>query len=283
MTADGGSFEVTASTHKAVAACGYRWFATGQEYASWWTADGQFTGLQDYLPEEDRFAPWPGYLDHATDTEGAWWVPACSDATWSGTREEFVAYRDAYQVAHDPVYVEANQVPPSGEVSPEVLAQIAYEAMGLPAGVVRWNPSMAGQGVTVVNLDTWVWVQGAPTSVTVTAQVVASGTWARVDARVAGMELSAPGADPASCPDTGVAWTAGADQTSCSIWFTHSSANQPVKDGQSLPTSTLTVAATWTASWVSSLDPTPRTLPDQAITTTAEIPVGEIQTLVTLG
>lgn len=28
-TADGGSFEVASSTHRAAAACGYRWFATG--------------------------------------------------------------------------------------------------------------------------------------------------------------------------------------------------------------------------------------------------------------
>ncbi len=282
VTSDGGSFEVKASRHRAAAACGYHRFATGQDYASWWDADGRYSGLQDRLPVEDQFTPWDGYEEHADDPDGAWWVPQCSDATWSGTREEFVAYRNAYSAAHDPVYVEANEAPPVGEVSPEVLAQVAYEAMDLPSGVIRWTPSLDGQGITVVNTDTWVWVQGAPTSVSVTAQV-ASGTWARVDAAVVGMELSAPGADASSCPDTGVAWTAGATSTSCSIRFTHSSADQPVKDGQSLPTSTLTVGATWAATWVSSLDPTPRPLPDQVITTTAEIPVGEIQTIVTSG
>ncbi len=281
VTAEGGSFQVAASTHRAAAACGYRWFATGQKYASMWTADGQFTGLQDDLPQEDRFAPWDGWKGHETDTAGAWWVPQCSDANWSGTREEFVAYRNAYSAAHDPVYVEAGQAPPVGEVSPEVLAQIAYESMDLPEGVIRWSPSLQGRGLTVVNADTWVWVEGAPTSVAVTAQI-ASGSWARVDANVVGMELSAPGADAASCADTGTAWSAGAT-ASCSIRFTRSSANQPVKAGQTLPTSTLTAGATWQATWVSSLDAAPRPLPNQSITTTAEIPVAEIQSVVTSG
>lgn len=281
VTSDGGSFEVASSTHRAAAACGYRWFATGQEYASWWTADGRFTGLQDALPVEDQFAPWPGYRDHADDTQGAWWVPRCSDVNWSGTREEFVAYRNAYMADHDAVYVEAGQAPPASEVSPEVLAQIAYESMDLPQGVIRWSPSLQGQGLTVVNTDTWVWVEGAPTSVSVTAQI-ASGTWARVDATVVGMEVSAPGAGPASCADTGTAWAAGA-APSCSIRFTRSSANQPVKTGQSLPTSTLTASATWRATWVSSLDATPRPLPDQSISTMAEVPVAEIESVVVSG
>jgi hypothetical protein len=50
-----------------------------------------------------------------------------------------------------------------------------------------------------------------------------------------------------------------------------------------VPTATLTASAQWTASWISSLNATPTALPTQAITTTAEIPVAEIQSLVTLG
>jgi hypothetical protein len=177
----------------------------------------------------------------------------------------------------------ADPVPASTEdVDPRVLAQVAYEFTDLPTGTVGWNPTMGGVGATIVNLDTWVWVAGAPTTVSVTASIP-SGTWARVDAVLDRVELSAPGADPATCGEPGIAWTAGATSTPCSIVFTHSSANQPVKAGQSLPTSTLTVTAVWTASWVSSANPTPTVLPTQEITTTAEIPVAEIQTLVTRG
>lgn len=60
-----------------------------------------------------------------------------------------------------------------------------------------------------------------------------------------------------------------------------SSANQPVKAGYSVPTATLTATASWTASWVSSLDATSTPLPTQTVTSNAEIPVAEIQALVT--
>lgn len=173
-------------------------------------------------------------------------------------------------------------MPTQVDVDPRQLAEIAYELADLPTGTIRWNPSLPGGGATVVNMDTWVWVEGAPTSVAVTAQVP-SGTWARVDAQLSGLELSAPGADPASCPDTGRSWSVGATGTSCALVFLRSSANQAVKVGQTLPTATLTATATWTASWVSSLDPTPTALPTQELTATAEVPVAEIQALVTAG
>jgi hypothetical protein len=281
VTSDGGTFEIAVQTVGAAPACGYRWFATGQEYAAWWTG-GSYDALLGRLPAEDQFTPWTDYLDHQDDTEGAWWIPGCSDADWSGTRDEFIAYRDAYFAAHDPVYVEAGEDPPAGEVSPQVLAQIAYESMDLPTGTIRWNPQLAGSGATIINTDTWVWVAGAPVAVAVTAQIP-SGMWARVDAQLSGLELSAPGAEPASCPDAGTPWSAGATGTSCSLVFYRSSANQPVKAGQALPTATMSATATWSASWVSSMNPVPTALPAQEITTTAEVPVAEIQALVTTG
>ena len=138
----------------------------------------------------------------------------------------------------------------------------------------RWGGRrlLGGVGATVVNLDTWVWVAGAPTVASVTASIP-SGVWARVDAVLDRVELSAPGADPVTCDDPGVVWSEGVDETSCSIWFTHSSANQPVKDGFTVPTLTLTVTGVWTASWVSSEDLVPTVLPSQEITVTAEVPV----------
>lgn len=107
------------------------------------------------------------------------------------------------------------------------------------------------------------------------------GTWAQVDAVLSGLDLSAPGADDAHCPDTGIAWTEGAEDTTCKITFVRWSANQSVKAGQSLPTATLAATATWTASWTSPQNATPTALPAQTLTTTAEIPVAEIQTIVT--
>jgi hypothetical protein len=112
------------------------------------------------------------------------------------------------------------------------------------------------------------------------------GTWAQVDAQLSGLELSAPGAEqlnPDGCPDTGTPWTAGASGTTCGVRFWRSTANQHLKDGQTLPTATLTATATWTASWTSSLNGTVTPLASQTLTTVAEIPVAELQSLVNAG
>jgi len=260
--------------------CFYARFMSGQEYATWW-ANGLAVQTMPGFWKADWTGWFATYEAHASDTAGAWYVPQCVKSRWTGSPDEYAGYRDTYFAVHHPVYVEATDPVPTPAVDPAVLAQIAYDSMDLPHGTIRWNPSVDG-GATVVNLDTWVWVENAPTSVSVTAQIP-SGTWARVDAQLSGLQLSAPGADPATCPDTGVAWSPGATTTSCSLVFFRSSANQPVKAGQVLPTATLTASAQWTASWVSSLDATPTALRTQEITTTAEVPVAEIQSLVTLG
>ena len=78
-----------------------------------------------------------------------------------------------------------------------------------------------------------------------------------------------------------VSGQAASYSSTCTFKFLHSSANQDLKDGQTLKTTTLPATATWTATWTSSLDPTPRVLPTQEQVTTAEVPVAEIQALVT--
>jgi hypothetical protein len=248
---------------------------TGQEYYEYWKPGGvarESGTLSDY---EYQGLLYPDYEAYATDTTGYWYAPDCRFGAP-------VDYVQEYRAGHPPVYWTPGAVVPAEQtdVDPRVLAQIAYEFTDLPAGTIGWNPKAGGVGATLVNLDTWVWVAGAPATVSVTASIP-SGTWARVDAVLDRVELSAPGADPVTCAEPGIPWSQGATSTPCSIRFTHSSANQPVKAGQTLPTSTLTVTAVWTASWTSSANPTPTALPTQEITTTAEIPVAEIQTLVT--
>lgn len=217
-----------------------------------------------------------GYQAHADNTEGHWYLPECrADAP--------AEFKRAYYASHPVVFIEPGEPAPAEDavVDPAVLARAAHEAMDLPEGVIRWNPSLQGSEATVVGMDTWVWVEDAPTAVSVRAEI--PGVWAQVDAVLSGLELSAPGADPVHCPDTGTQWTSGASSTSCSISFFRSTANQPVKAGQSQPTATLTATATWTASWTSSLNATPTVLPSQTLTTTAEIPVAEVQAIVTSG
>jgi hypothetical protein len=226
VTSSGGSFEVSSATRAVAPVCYYKRFMSGQEYATWW-AYGLAAQQMPGFWRSDWGTGFADYPAHASDTAGAWYVPSCNQSRWTGSPDAYAGYETAYYAAHHPVYVEATDPAPTPEMDPAVLAQIAYDSMDLPKGTIRWNPSVDG-GATVVNLDTWVWVEGAPTSVSVTAQIP-SGTWARVDAQLAGLQLSAPGADPATCPDTGVAWSPGAKTTSCSLVFFRSSANQPVK------------------------------------------------------
>ena len=111
---------------------------------------------------------------------------------------------------------------------------------------------------------------------------MASGTWAQVTAQVATIDVTAQGADPVSCPGLGTPWTRQASQSSgCAVVFTRSSAH--LDPTQAVPTATMTVTATWEASWTSSMHTTPQPLPAQQTTVTTQIPVAEIQTLVTIG
>ena len=266
------------SVHKVAPVCWYGQGETGAAYFEYWKPGGVARQSGTLSAYADQGLLNQGYEAYATDTTGHWYDAAC----------QFDAPTDvstAYRVAHPPRFVPATEAAPAAQadVAPAVLAQVAFESRELPHGVIRWNPTLEGSGATVVNLDTWVWVEGAATTVTVTA-TVPSGTWAQVDTKLDHLDLTAPGADPATCKDTGVPWTKGATSPTCAIVFYHSSANQqPVKTGQSLPTATLTETGTWTATWFSSLDPTRTTLDPQKITTTAEVPVAEIQALVTLG
>jgi hypothetical protein len=275
-TVEGQTF-TTASVRSVAPRCWYGRGMSGYDYFEYWKVGGvarESDTLDDYAYQGLLN---PNFEEYATETEGAWYEPGCrSDVP--------VEERVAYVGAHPAVYVRPQEPVPvqPAQVDPEVLAQVAFEAMDLPTGEVRWNPQLPGSGATVVNLDTWVWVEGAPVSVAVTASVD-SGQWARVDAQLEELTVTAPGADPASCPDAGTPWTAGATSTSCAVTFFRSSANQPVKAGHEVPTATMTITTRWAASWVSSAGGAPTGLPDQELTTTTEIPVAEIQAIVTRG
>jgi hypothetical protein len=274
-TVEDGLFTV-ARTQSVSPVCRYGPDMTGPEYYAYWKPGGvaRTSGTLDAYAYQGLL--YPNFQAYQDEMTGRWYGPVCrSDAP--------VDYKLAYWADHPAVYVyPADSVPSSrADVDPRQLAQIAYDFTDLPTGTIGWYPKAGGVDATIVNLDTWVWVGGAPNSVKVRASIP-SGTWAEVVAVLDRVELSAPGAESAICDEPGIAWTGGATSTPCSIRFTHSSADQPVKDGQSLATSTLTVTAVWTASWTSSDNPTTSTvLPSQEIITTAEVPVAEIQTLVT--
>jgi hypothetical protein len=247
---------------------------TGHDYYEYWK-DGGEAGksdtLNDFIYQGGRHE---GFETHKDDTEGHWYGPICQyDAPAS--------VRDPYQL-RPAIYVMAGETPPVTEVQvdPEVLAQMARDAMDLPEGTVRWNPSLVGSGATVVNTDTWVWLDGADVTISVTA-AIPSGLAATVTADLAHLTLSAPGYAPRTeCAGAGTPWTAGATSTDCSLLFTRSTANG---SSAKLPTTTITATAAWTATWNTTADATPRAIAVDPVTTTAEIPVAEIQSIVTRG
>lgn len=278
VTAGGQSVPIDTKTIAQHPVCWYNQFMTGKEYAEW-VDSGQAHAHDHNLgePVEDI----PGYEEHADDDEGHWYSGECSSAYWPDDADidGFFDESEAWFDAHPTVWVDAGDPPPEPLVTPEMLAEVAMNAMHLQPGEIHWNPTRTGDGATFVGMPTWVWLDG-PTAVNVTASVYGGALWARVDASVETMHLSAPGATSATCGDTGTPWAAGAS-TDCSITFDRSSANQPVIGDNDERTSRLTAGAVWTASWVSSLGGGATALPDQTVTSTADVPVAEVQSIVT--
>lgn len=287
-TADGYDVEVTSSSTvgggtpfvrsvrvHVPAMCWMSAGPTGIEYARDWQPGGT-----QYEINANGGYPWehlvyPNYMDHAA-SEGRWYTATCRTDAPPG-------YTLDYLNAHPTRFVEPTEPAPAADpaIDPQVLAHAARDAMVLPTGTIRWNPSLNGSDATLVNWDTFVWVEGATDAVQVRAEVVETGTWAQVDARMATLQLSAQNAADATCTSLGTPYSPGMQDSDCAIVFTRSTANLPVKSGQTLPTATLTATAVWEASWTSSLDATPQPLDIQDTTTTAEVPVAEVQTVVT--
>ncbi|WP_142158448.1 hypothetical protein [Cellulomonas sp. SLBN-39] len=273
-TVEGESFSRSVRS-SVVPAC---WMApgpTGAEYYEEWKpgSENYNSGTLDSFAAQGLLHK--DFEQYATDTEGRWYEAECRFEAPGEVRTE-------YYLSHPAVFVPAGEPAPAVDVyvDPGVLAQIASENMSLPAGTVRWNPSLEGSGATVVNVDTWVWVEGASERVEVTASV--PGVSATVTAVLAGMRVEAPGAGSVRCADAGRAWVEGAsDAGACAVVFERSTAGLGVKEGQVLPTVTLSATAVWEASWTSNLDPGPHELDVQSVTTTGEVPVAEIQTIVT--
>ncbi|ROS30714.1 hypothetical protein [Cellulomonas sp. PhB150] len=278
VTAGGDSVPIDAKTIAQHPLCWYNQFMTGKAYAEY--VDSGEAHAHDHNlgePVEDI----PGYEEHADDDKGHWYSGECSSAYWKDGKEidGFGDAATAWFTDHPTVWVDAGDPPPEPLVTPEMLAEIAMKAMNLAPGEIHWNPTRTGDGATFVGMPTWVWLDG-PTAVNVTASVYGGALWARVDASVDELHLSAPGATSATCGDTGTPWSAGAS-TDCAITFDRSSANQPVVGDHDEPTSRLSAEAVWTASWVSSLGGGATTLPDQTVTSTADVPVAEVQSIVT--
>lgn len=274
----GGTPYQRTATVRIAPRCWYKWWATGKDYADMWSDPDYLRGI-GATDDPYKTTPFDGYLEHKDKgaDEGAWYWPWCNEAVDG-------AYVLQYVDSHPPRYFPRNDPPrvDTADVDPLLMVQRAYEEMDLPTGTVRWNPSLEGSGATVVNFETWVWVEEAAQTATVRA-TLETGQWAQVEARVTGVVVSAPGAQDAECDDLGVPWSPEQESTGgqCVIVFDRSSAREERKGGRTHRTTTMEVVASWSATWTSWQNPEPQEFATPTTTVTAEIPVAEVQTVVT--
>lgn len=248
--------------------CTYIQGMTGKEYYDYIQGGGPLGRDKDGNP----FKPNPGYEQYKDDTEGHWYGGMCSSASFDGDLDEFFAFADKWFDDHNAVYVHPGQVPPVPPVPPQILRNVAFDAMTIPNPRVNWNPKMAGNAASVVNLDTWFWLDNYPTDLFVRASVdtAAGEVFAQVDAEMTGMHVSAPNADGADCDKAGVPYKSGAS-TDCALTFRKASPGT-----SSTP---VTVTTNWTTTWFGTGQPNHVRTPEQLAppATTAQVRVLEIQ------
>jgi hypothetical protein len=210
---------------------------TGKGYYEYVTGGGPLGRGQDGTP----FKPNPGYEKYKDDDKGHWYGGMCSSTTFENL-DEFFAFADKWFAEHQGVYVPAGVRPPVPPVPPELLRNVAFQEMTVPAPAIDWNPKYSTAAASVVNLDTWVWLTDRRSNLYVEASVnsMAGRISARVDADLTGMTVSAPNAETAECPGAGVPYAPGATGE-CSIRFLKAS------PGQSK--SPVSVKTTWHTTW----------------------------------
>ena len=201
---------------------------------------------------------------------------------WSGySPKENSNLPDASSCDDEPFWVDKGKPAPAGHknaVTPEVLAELAYEQILIPQGEAKTNP----ETTQTVNLPTWVWMDATTFHpVSVTAYLPDYGISATTTATPVGIHIDpgAPASDatlfPAdgNCKNLGTAYTAGAEgDPPCGVTYLRSTA------GAGHPYQ-LTATVTWKISWTGTGQPTPVDLPDGTFGAPQDVTVQEIQTI----
>ncbi|NJP66128.1 hypothetical protein [Streptomyces spiramenti] len=170
--------------------------------------------------------------------------------------------------------------PGPGVVDSTLLAELAWERTRVPDTEVSLNPADVPQKV---NLATWIWLDDtAFEPVSIRAELDDYGLWAETTATPARLTLD-PGTTYATThPPGGVCetsdgtigtpWTPGTNSPPpCGITYTRATTDRS--------TYPLSAALTWEVTWTDSLGDT-GTLPDGDFSTTLDITVEEVQTIV---
>ncbi len=219
-----------------------------------------------------------GYEDYNRDADedGLW---------WRGVINPHRA--DDYRPGTDcvePIFWGDPVNPPEVEetITDEILAEYAYDEIGIPDTEVVLNPT----GAQLVNLATWIWVDGVDLEPrTVRAELPGRGVWAETTAVPVSLTLD-PGTSDADlfpadgvCPvvdgSAGEEWESGrsGEDPPCGVLYrrsTHVAGSYELR-------ATLTWEVTWTGSHTCSCD---RVLPDGRFETAVEVTVQESQAIV---
>jgi hypothetical protein len=175
---------------------------------------------------------------------------------------------------------------PAPMVSTQELAEAARRAMFIPAPATDRNPKIQAAGApTLVGLPTWFWVTdpasvGGETGtrkIRAELQGAAVPTWAQVSASITGggLQLNSPAGGATCGPAQATTKYADGkpDSAGCTVQFTHASVGMP--NGYTVRAST-----NWQAIWNGS-DGNGGTLANLAREVTAQVPVAEVQDVVT--
>ncbi|MEW9527029.1 hypothetical protein [Microbispora sp. NPDC049125] len=224
---------------------------------------------------EEKFQEFLKQFKDKVGQPGRWWSPAYNAADPNGM--------SCWTGLEGAVWVPPGQTPPAG-ITMQELMDIARAALTVPKPVIKLSPDAK----SYVNLDTWVWLDGAgPTtrSVTATLPGVMSAT---VTATLKGITIKS-GTTPEraevhdDCGATGRPYTEGGTFT-CGVRYLRASIDQPRK------VYTLTVTTNWPVTGEGNgagagpvtpfiYAPVGGFQPVQ-VTATRDVPVGEVQSIV---
>ncbi|MFC0864901.1 hypothetical protein ACFHYQ_21645 [Sphaerimonospora cavernae] len=199
--------------------------------------------------------------------KGMWWGPA---ANWSDPGAEA-----CYAGLAEPIWA-SDGTTPAGGITAEQLLQLARAALTVPEPKIKLSPDAK----SYVNLETWVWLESAqttPRTVTATLPGVMSAT---VTATPQALEIKSGTTDDRAkigkdCGTTGHPYKKG-EEFRCGVQYLRASIDQPRK------AYTLTVTAVWNVTGsTTGGDATALTYAPIRVSASRDVPVDEVQTIVT--
>jgi len=205
--------------------------------------------------------------------EGSWWVAVRDQDRWMEP--------EAQRCDQPPFWVENGDAPPvENAVTPQVLAELAYNRIQLPTTKVTLAPA----DITKVNLPTWAWLDKSmfkEVSVTAALNVGALNIQATTTAKPVSLRLEPGTADAETYPASGectfgtggsigepYATGKAGQNPPCGVRYLRSSGDGMFK---------LQATITWEITWTGTGNPNPTRLPDGTFGNDQEVTVQEIQ------